>query len=159
MWQSTSTILYPSLITRYLTVLKYNFKPCTRPLSKRPQALLSPRHDQRLDALARLQQLERFQAVIQIIAMRDHRLKIDRAASHRRDCSPPGLGRAHARGNDTDAVEKQRAQLGSGDVARRPSELDQRASLAHDMARRVERPRSVKNHVCAARRHQRAHLF
>src|ERR1700738_3593299 len=155
MWQSTSKILYPSLIARYLTILKYNFKRALERSRSGRRPFLSPRHDQRLDALTRLQQLERLQAVIQIIAMRDHRLKIDRAAGHRRDCAPPGLGRAHARGDDTDAVEKQRAQLGAGAAPRRPSELDQRAALAHDMARRVERTRSVKNHVCAARRHQR----
>src|ERR1700687_3594776 len=118
MWQSTSTILYPSLITRYLTILKYNFKSRSRPLSKPRSPFSSLRDDQRLEALPRLQQLERFQSVIQIIAMRDHRLKIDRAAGHRRNCTPPGLRRAHARGNDADAMEKQRAQLGAGDVAR-----------------------------------------
>src|SRR6185437_1121242 len=133
MWLSTSTILYPSFIAGSPRFSSVTLSHAHDGSESHSGEISSLRHNQRLETLARLQQFERLQSVIQIIAMRHYRFKIDRAARHGRDCAPPGLGRAHARRDDADAVKEERAQFGPGDVARRPSKFDHRATLAHDM--------------------------
>src|SRR5580658_4175549 len=93
---STSTILNPSFIC---VSSQYGFPSVCRLIW----------NNERLGSLARAQQLERLDAVRDIISMRHHRAQVNRSRTDQRDRAPPGLGRAHPRVDGFDAVEEERA--------------------------------------------------
>src|SRR5271155_2840908 len=91
--------------------------------------------------------------------MGDHRAQVDGAARDHRDRTTPGFRSADTRVDDRYSMEKQGAQFGGLEIARRPSDFYELAAAAQQLPRRIDRAGRVEDYVGAVGREHRSRLL